>query len=455
MVKWHRRIGLISILAVTSGALAQLPADLALEDVASGVGRAIGVRHAGDGSGRLFVIDVDGAIRIKPASAPVLETPFLRISAAANPPPFGFGLGGEGGLLGLAFHPAYASNGYFFIHYTDANSDGVVARYRVSSNPNQADPDSVQVILRIDADTIYHKGGDLHFGPDSYLYISVGDGGGGLQVDTCRRGQTLGPADLAKNDGNHGDCLADQNFLGSGGNPDARALQAKILRIDIDATTPAGSNELCGSAGDGSAPYAIPAGNPYAGTAGGAGRCDETWSYGLRNPYRFSFDRLTGDLFIGDVGEGEMEEIDRQAGGAAGGANYGWSFCEGTMPAPVAGATCAGFQAPILVYTHDENGPPCSSVSGGFRYRGDIVGLRGYYIYADYCSGRVWFASSSGGQWSVVDSWTGPAFSYGGFGEDEAGNLYIANMDAGRILRFASSEVSDDLIFEHGFDPAD
>lgn len=423
-------------------ARAQLPADLSLELVGSGLGRPIGVRHAGDGSQRLFVIDVDGRIRVRAAADTGAGTVFLEI--AGGSPPFGFGLGGEGGLLGLAFHPAYASNGWFYIYYTDANSDGVLARYsRSAANPNLADPASVQVLLRIDADTSYHKGGDLHFGPDGYLYLSVGDGGGGVNIDTCRRGQTLSPADLAANNGNHPECAADGNFTGTGGSPNSRALQAKILRLDVNATTPAGSNELCAANGNGSASYAVPAGNPFAGSAGGVGRCDEIWAYGLRNPYRFSFDRATGDLYIADVGEGEMEEIDRQAAGAAGAGNYGWPMCEGTI------GTCPGTLAPIITYTHQGNGPPCSSVSGGYRYRGSIPGLRGRYVFADYCTGRVSFASETGGVWTVPDIWSsGPQLAYSGFGEDQAGELYLADM-TGRLLRFRSP--SADVIFSAGF----
>jgi hypothetical protein len=433
-------------LLIAGSVAAQLPADLQLVEIASDGGSfaPIGVRHAGDGSGRLFVIDVEGRIRVRSTTGTGTGTVFLDI-AGGSPPPFGFGLGGEGGLLGLAFHPDYAANGRFYIYYTDASSDGVLARYtRSGTNPNLADPASVQVLLRIDADTTYHKGGDLHFGPDGFLYLSVGDGAGGLTIDGCGRGQTLGPADLAGNDGNHPECPADGNFTGSGGNPDARALQAKILRLDVDATTPAGSNELCAASGDGSAPYAIPSSNPFAGSAGGVGRCDEIWAYGLRNPYRFSFDRATGDMFIADVGEGEMEEINRRPAGTSGAPNYGWPMCEGLL------GSCPGTVVPIITYSHQFNGPPCSSVSGGFRYRGAIPGLHGRYVFADYCSGRVFFASESAGTWSVPDVWSsGPAFSLAGFGEDQSGELYIANLN-GKLLRFESA--TGELIFRAGFE---
>lgn len=445
---WGRRWLWVCLATTATAVQAQLPDDLALVEIASGAGAPIGVRHGGDGSGRLFIIDREGSIRIKPSKGGLLATRFLAINGpGSTPPPFGFSLAGESGLLGLAFHPQYADNRYFYIHYNDAKADSTIVRYRASAaNPNVADPASAQVILRIDADANYHKGGDLHFGPDGYLYIAVGDGAGGTSFDHCRRGQTLSPADLAANNGNHADCQADGNFTGSGGNPDSRALQAKILRIDVDATTPAGSNELCGSSTDGSAAYAIPSSNPYAGSAGGAGRCDEIWAYGLRNPYRFSIDRLNGDLFIGDVGEGEMEEIDHQPAGI-GGRNYGWYPCEGTL------GNCPGSIQPILTYTHAANAGPCSSITGGYRYRGGIPGLRGIYVYADYCSGRIHFANGTGSNWQVIESWaSGPTFQYAGFGEDEAGELYLTQYTGGRVLRFASDTFSDDLIFDSGFE---
>lgn len=424
---------------------AQLPADLALELVASNVGSPVGVRHADDGTGRLFIIDRYGSILVKPAEGAVLGTPFLTVNSNS---PHGFSIAGEGGLLGLAFHPNYESNRYFYVHYNSSSSDSTIVRYQASAgNPNVADPASATVILRGDADAQYHKGGDLHFGPDGYLYISIGDGAGGTSFDHCRRGQSRSPADLAANDGNHGDCVADNNFTSTGGNPDSRAFQGKILRIDVDATTPAGSNELCGSNGNGSANYAIPPGNPYAGTTGGAGNCDEIWAYGLRNPFRFSFDRATGDMFIGDVGEGEMEEINYQPFGTAGGRNYGWFPCEGTL-----GNCPAGTTFPVLTYTHAANGGPCSSISGGYRYRGAIPGLRGIYVYADYCSGKVYFANGSGGTWNTIATWSsGPQINYAGFGEDEAGELYIVETTNSRILRFTSATASDDLIFQSGF----
>ncbi len=424
------------------------PADLALVPHVTGTGSPMTVRNAGDGSQRLFIVDRYGKIRIRPpgAATGVLPTPFLDIASGA---PNGFSMSGEGGFLGLAFHPGYAGNRYFFVHYTSADGDATVVRYQArADNPNVADPASATVILRADQDTAYHRGGDLQFGLDGYLYISLGDSGGGSGYDGCNRAQTLDPAGLAANDGVHPECPADGAFTGSGGNPDSRALLGKILRIDVDATTPAGSNELCASNANGSASYAIPAGNPFAGGNGGSGNCDEIWAYGLRNPFRFSIDRANGDLYIGDVGESEMEEIDHAPAGV-GGLNFGWDRCEGSVPTP--GGSCSGFTAPILTYTHAANAGPCTSITGGVRYRGSIGGLQGKYVYADYCSGKIHIATDNGG-WSSSLWNTGPELNYTGFGEDEQGELYLAANNQDTVYRFSSDDTNTDLIFVDGFD---
>lgn len=437
----------LALLVITGGVsplVAQIPEGISLELVATTPGDPVAVRHAGDGSGRLFVVDRIGQIRVISAAGTVLPTPFVDLESSA--PPHGFVTWGENGLLGLAFHPNFASNRQVFLHYTGGNRDNIVERYLVStSDPNRIDRSTAHTILRIGGDSAYHRGGDLHFGRDGFLYLSTGDGGGGVLIDHCRRGQTLGPADLAQNNANDPACLANTGFVASGGNPDSRALQAKILRIDVDRTTSAGDNNLCGSTSSGAANYAIPSGNPF---ATDSNRCAETWSYGLRNPYRFSVDRQTGDLFVADVGEGEMEEVDFLPSGV-GGQNFGWSSCEGTMPMPP--GNCSGFAPPILTYTQATNGPPCASITGGYRYRGPVTGLRGYYVFADYCSGKVYFSRQQGSGWSIVGNWTGPAMRYAGFGEDQVGNLYLAEMTSGRIHRFTGG-VSD-VIFANGFQP--
>ena len=414
------------------------PADLALVAQVEDVPTPMSVRHAGDGSQRLFVVDRYGRIWIRPpgTSTAVLPRAFLDISSGA---PQGFSVAGEGGFLGLAFDPHYVDNGRFYVHYTSAAGDATVVRYTVSAgNANVADPASATVILRVDQDTSFHKGGDLQFGADGYLYISLGDGAGGGGYDGCNRAQTLNPAGLAANDGNHSDCPADAAFTNSGGNPDSRALLGKILRIDVGASTTAGSNELCASNADGAANYAIPAGNPFAGSAGGTGNCDEIWAYGLRNPYRIGIDRANGDLWIGDVGEAAMEEIDLAPAGV-GGLNFGWDRCEGTQPTPGNGS-CSGYVAPILAYTHAANAGPCAAVTGGVRYRGRINGLRGKYVYADYCSGKIHVATENG-SWNSTLWQVGDELEYTGFGEDEAGELYLAATNEGTVYRFESADI--------------
>ena len=434
-----RKCLVLALLAATRVEAGGVPGDLALTPaITSGTGNPVAVRHAGDGTGRLFVVDRYGTIYVRlPGSPTPVGTPFLNISSLVF-------VGGEGGLLGLAFHPNYEANRQFYVHYSDTNSDAVVARYTASmANPNVADAASAQIVLRVDQDGAFHKGGDLHFGPDGMLYISLGDGGTDPPGD-CNRSQTLRPSQLPANDGNHPDCPADANFTNSGGNADSRALQGKILRIDVNGTTAAGANELCASApATGAANYAIPSGNPFAGTAGTPGNCDEIWHYGLRNPFRFSFDRTTGDMFIGDVGAGTQEEIDR-APAATGGLNFGWDQCEGTV------GNCPGATPPILTYTHIANAGPCASITGGFRYRGSIGGFAGTYVYADYCSGRILFGTESGGNWTPSQFQVGPQFEYATFGEDEAGELYLAELNNGRVLRFTSTQVN--LILRDGFE---
>lgn len=416
---------------VAAGAI---PDDLALTPVISNViGSPIAIRNAGDGSGRLFVVGRDGRIWIKPASAAVLGTPFLNIDPLVS-------TAGEGGLLGLTFDAAYASNRRFYVSYTDNNNDTVIARYLASlADPNVADPASATVLLRVDQGSSFHKGGDLHVGLDGYLYIALGDGAEGSGRDDCNRAQSLTPQHVIDNDSD-ADCTADGGFVG---NVRSRALMGKILRIDVDATTSPGSNELCAANADGSAPYAIPATNPYAGSNGGAGRCDEIFAYGLRNPFRFSVDRQTGDRFIGDVGESAMEEVDFIAAASPGGINFGWPQCEGTL------GTCAGSTAPILIDDHSVNAATCS-ITGGFRYRGAIAGLQGTYIFSDYCSGQIRFATQSGGVWSATLWNTGGMFQHTSFGEDEDGELYLTEIQSDRVLRFTSAQVN--TIFVHGFE---
>ncbi|NJL29903.1 MAG: PQQ-dependent sugar dehydrogenase, partial [Thermoanaerobaculia bacterium] len=259
--------------------------------------RPVAIRNAGDGSGRIFIVEQPGTIRIYDiTTGTLLATPFLDITALVDDS------GNEQGLLGLAFHPNYVSNGFFYVNYTwdhpslPLDRTRIVRYTRSAGNPNVADTASALVLLEIEQDFSNHNGGDIHFGPDGYLYIGMGDGG-------------------------------------SGGDPNNRAqsinqLLGKMLRIDVDGTPPPMPNDLCGLVTN----YGIPPGNPF---AGGSGDCDEIWALGMRNPWRWSFDRANGDLFIGDVGQGPSnprEEIDFQPAASTGGENYGWSCREGNLP---------------------------------------------------------------------------------------------------------------------------
>jgi glucose/arabinose dehydrogenase len=346
-----------------------------LEVAASGLSFPLDLT-APPGDSRLFIAEKGGAIRIV-KNGSLLSTPFLNISSLVSN-------GSEQGLLGIAFHPQYASNGFFFVDYTDRAGNTQVARYAVSSNPDSADPNSATPIISVGQPYSNHNGGGLAFGPDGYLYIALGDGGSG--------GDPQG----------HGQDRTD--LLGS------------LLRIDINSGSP----------------YSIPASNPYAGHATFR---QELWNYGLRNPWRFSFDRSTGDLYIGDVGQDNREEIDVTATGSSGGENYGWNRMEGTACYP--GGTCnrSGLVLPALDYNH---GDGCS-VTGGYVYRGPAIpALQGTYFYSDYCQGWVRSFRYQNGQATSKQEW--PTLSGKGnvssFGQDAAGELYLV-VSSGTVYRLA------------------
>jgi glucose/arabinose dehydrogenase len=350
------------------------------EIVASGFDNPLEITHAGDGSDRLFVVEQGGYIHII-ENGSVLSQPFLDIHNLVT-------AGGEQGLLGLAFHPEYATNGYFFVNYT-RSGDGwtVIARYEVSAgNPDRADINSAEIILTIPQPDSNHNGGKVAFGPDGYLYIGMGDGGGA--GDTYDNGQ----------------------------NPNT--LLGTILRLDID-------NGL---------PYSIPDDNPF---VGGGGH-PAVWAYGLRNPWRFSFDRLTGDLFTGDVGQGAREEINYQPANATPPLNYGWPCREGfrtyTTDSPCDDQDLLdSLTPPILDYPRTDG----RSVTGGFVYRGPTFpDFYGRYFYADFASGRIWSVGmAAGGDWSAPDLELDTPFMISTFGEDEQGELYIADHSGGTIRR--------------------
>jgi glucose/arabinose dehydrogenase len=357
-----------------------LPPDrLRLEQVAAGLTDPIGITAANDGSGRLFVNERGGRIRVIGPDGDLRGEPFVDLSDRLV-------AGSERGLLGLAFHPDFATNRRLFVHYSRAGDGAtVISELRASADLQTADPGSERVLLTVAQPFANHNGGQLAFGPDGYLYIGLGDGGGG--------GDSLGNAQ----------------------NPNV--LLGKILRIDVDGQP------------QGRRAYALPADNPFGpeGTNPGAG-LPEIWALGLRNPWRFSFDPEGGDLYIGDVGQGTWEEIDRQPAGSPGGENYGWNVLEGGH---CFGGDCdpSGFVMPIAEYSHDLG----CAVTGGYVYRGSVEpALRGIYVFADYCSGIVFAvqAGIDGGKPTrVLDS----GLAVSSFGTDEDGELYLADLGGGGI----------------------
>ncbi len=348
---------------------------IALQPIATGLNRPLGLVSAGDS--RLFIVQQLGRIMIHDGTI-VLPTPFLDVSSLITP-----GISGESerGLLGLVFDPHYASNGFFFIYYTDRNGNITLARYSVSStNPDRADPSSAAILLTIDhTEFPNHNGGQLQFGPDGYLYLGPGDGG-------------------------------------SGGDPhnhaqDRSQLLGKILRIDVSAL-----------------PYRVPPSNPFVNTAGAR---PEIWAYGLRNPWRFTFDRTTGDLLIADVGQGDWEEVDVQPATSIGGENYGWRRMEGTHCYPPGTTNCQdpSFTMPILEYSHA--GGACS-ITGGYRYHGaKYPRLHDIYFYGDYCSGTIFGATqSSTGTWTSK-TLLSTRMAISSFGEDANGELFVVDLIGG------------------------
>jgi hypothetical protein len=427
-----------SVLLLGAAALpAQVPPDVTLEALpgVSGLGGALGLAHAGDSSGRRFVVQQNGTVRVIAADDSLLATPFIDIGPLLTS-------GGERGLLDLAFHPEHAvagapGEGLFYLHFSSAGpdqvagterGDTVVAEFRVGADPNVADPEVERVILTVAQDFANHNGGQMKFGPDGYLYLALGDGGSAN--DPCDRAQTLDPAAIVTGSG----CESDRSV----------ALLGKMLRIDVDATTPPGANNLCGAAPDGSAEYAVPDVNPFSGRAD---RCGEVLLYGLRNPWRFSFDRETQDLWIGDVGQNTWEEIDRLGWPLGGGDDLGWRVCEGSRARGSTSTACplAGSVLPVLEYRTGVDGN--RSVTGGYRYRGPVASLRGRYIFGDFSSGRIWFARTVPGGWQRDEFGSGFG-NVRSFGEDEAGNVYV--IAGGTVYRF---EGLLDLIFANGFEP--
>ena len=359
---------------------------IALDQRVQGLTQPVFITDAGDGTNRFFIVEQTGRIRIWVPGSGVRSTPFLNISGQVS-------LAFERGLLGLAFHPNYETNRRLYVYFTRADGDIVIREYRAKrSNPNRVNKDTERLVLRIEhsAET-NHNGGMLLFGPDGNLYFGTGDGGG--SDDPRERGQRKD------------------------------TLLGKLLRINVNGRT-------------GSKAYGIPASNPFVGKAGK----NEIWQYGLRNPWRFSFDSATDSLWIGDVGQGEWEEIDRAADGVDGpgpGINWGWDVLEGThCHEPSSGCNTSGKRMPVTEYGHTNEGAGnrCS-VTGGYVYRGaDIPALQGRYVFADYCTGEI-FSIDAGAAAGVAPTFLlDTSANISSFGERPNGELFVVDR-GGRVYQ--------------------
>jgi glucose/arabinose dehydrogenase len=365
------RAALTGAALLTTFALAQGAPQVRFTPYATGLKQVTTLTHAGDGSGRLYATLQPGQIRVIEGGN-VRTTPFLDLSALTR-------AGGERGLLGLTFDPKYKTNRRLYVHYTDRNGDTVLARYAATTDFSRADPNSAKVLFTAKQPYANHNGGQLAFGPDGFLYLGLGDGGSG--GDPQNNGQNL------------------NSPLG------------KILRFDVS--------------GDDAKPAP---GNPFLNRQGAS---PHIWAYGLRNPWRFSFDRQTGDLIIADVGQNAFEEVNRQPRNSKGGENYGWRTREGrTCFEPANGCRTQGLTEPVLVYGRQEG----QSITGGYVYRGQAIPtLKGQYVFADFATGTVWAARMTGTTWNKAS--LGKIENPSTFGEDEAGELYVAEYGSGRVLK--------------------
>ena len=384
---------------------------ISLVQLVSGLSLPVHVTHAGDDSGWIFVVEQAGRIRI--VRSGFLESmPFLDISPTGANRVL---CCGEQGLLSVAFPPGFAGKGHFYVDYT-RKPDGatVVARYSLSADPDLADPDSEQVLLTIDQPFVNHNGGQLAFGPDGYLYIGMGDGGSG--GDPQNNAQN--PATLL------GKILRiDVEFDVAGPLPTPVAPAPYVLYLPVIISSE-------------SAPYAIPPDNPF---VGAAGYRPEIWALGLRNPWRFSFDRSTGDFYVADVGQNLYEEVDYQAGSSPGGENYGWNIMEGMHCYNAASCDASVLTLPVAEYEHGPGDSIGCSITGGFVYRAPgNPGLQGIYFYGDYCQGRIWGLQYTGGAWETTQLLDTP-YSISTFGEDQAGDVFVADYSGGTIYQLVEA----------------
>jgi glucose/arabinose dehydrogenase len=372
---------LFHLLALLPMAASAQPGQVSLTSFSTNYNEPLFLTHAGDE--RLFVVEKDGRIRICNQAGVKNTTDFININSRVG------SFGSEQGLLGLAFHPKYKENGYFYVNYTNNAGNTVISRFSVTANPDVADPNSEVILLTINQPYSNHNGGCIQFGRDGYLYIGMGDGGSG--GDPVNAGQGL------------------TTRLG------------KMLRLDVNGT----------------APYSIPFTNPYQGASTVP---DEVWAFGLRNPWRFSFDRLNGDLWIGDVGQDAWEEINHLAYNSDPAPNFGWRCYEGNAAYNTSGCQPASsYDMPIYVFNH--SGANGCSINGGYIYRGGkFASLWGVYFFSDYCSGNLWQTTSNGaGGFNTSLNSNNVDYEFVSFGEDVYGELYAVAINQGVVYRLSDT----------------
>lgn len=372
----------VGVLSGSIQATAQLPTPLQVElqSFAKGLSSPVGIYNCGDQ--RMFILEQSaGDIEILDTYGNKIGK-FLDLTGLIS-------TGGERGLLGLAFHPNYSQNGYFFVNYTNNAGNTVVARYTVSADPNVADPTSAQIIMTINQPYGNHNGGHIEFGPDGHLYIGMGDGGSAGD-----------PQNYSQNNS---------------------TLLGKMLRINVD----------------GDLPYTIPDDNPY---VGNEAILDEIWAFGVRNPWKFSFDRETGDMWMGDVGQNAWEEVNFQPASSPGGENYGWRCYEGNAPYNTSGCLGqANYDAPIAVVSHGGPYNWCS-ITGGVVYRGEnYPGMQGTYLFTDYCAGNILAIKQNGDDFDMHEALSAQGFGFVAFGENAAGEVFLAKVNNGTIYRIVDT----------------
>ncbi len=362
--------------------------NISIQTFGSTFNNPVSIKHANDS--KLFVVERSGYIQILNDDGTTNTTPFLDIDTKVS------NSGNERGLLGLAFHPNYPTTPYFYVNYIDNSGNTVIARYTIT-NETTADSSSELILLNITQTDENHNGGELQFGPDGYLYIASGDGGG--SGDPFDDGQDL------------------------------NVLLGKILRIDVDNTSN-GNN------------YAIPSNNPFL-NDGDANTLPEIWFYGLRNPWKFSFDRDNGDIWIADVGQSSWEEINRIPASSSGGENFGWKCYEGNATFNTTGCPSMNtLTFPVAEYARGGNPFKCS-VTGGYRYRGSMYpNFVGLYFFADYCSGEIGYLKENGANWDMTLTAPPSGSGWSCFGEDINGELYIVGLSSGQIYKIIDNSLS-------------